>query len=66
MVYHQNFGAYHVKVIEECVMCTDLHVLVKICLQMGYTWVCHFEPESKRQSIEGKHTDSSAKTKFQA
>ena len=31
------------------------------CLQMGYTWVCYHEPESKRESIEWKHIDSSKK-----
>ena len=31
---------------------------------MGYSWVYHYEPDSKRQSVEWKITDSLAQKKF--
>ena len=31
----------------------------KKSLQMGQTWVCHYEPKSKGQSLELKHRLSS-------
>ena len=31
---------------------------------MNYTWVCYYELESKRQSMEWKHVDSLVKKKF--
>ena len=54
------------KFTEECVMCIENHVLVKKCSQMSKIGVCQFKPESKRQSVELKHTVSSVKKKFQA
>ena len=33
-------------------------------LQMNYTWVYHYEPESKRQSMEWKYTNFPVKKKF--
>ena len=53
----------HVQFIEECTMCTEKKVLVKKCLQMYQTWVCHYKPESKRHR---KNSDFSAKKKFRA
>ena len=32
--------------------------------KLGKTWVCHYKPKSKRQSIEWKHTDSPVKKNF--
>ena len=38
--------------------------LSKKSLQMGKAWVCQYEPELKRRSIEQKHTDYTVKKKF--
>ena len=38
----------------------------KHCLQMGKTWLYHYKPVSKRQSMEWKHIDSPVKKTFQA
>ena len=31
---------------------------------MGSTWICHYEPESRRQFVEWKHADSLVKKTF--
>ena len=51
-------SANQVKFTEECMMCSQKHVLRKKCLQISSTWLGHYEPELKNQSIEWKHTDS--------
>ena len=51
-------SANHMKFTEECVMRSEKNLLVKKCLQKDRTWVCHYKPESKIQSMEWKHTNS--------
>ena len=46
--------ANRVKFIEECVICTEKHTLVKIV----YKWACRNELKSKRLPMKWKHTDS--------
>ena len=53
------------KFTEEFMMCTEKHVLIKKCLQLGWIWFGHYEPDSKRQSMEEKQR-LSGKEKFQA
>ena len=48
----------NLKFTEENVICMEKHVLVKKCLQMDLTCVCYYEPDSKRQLMEWKYTDS--------
>ena len=55
-----------VKFMEECIISTKKCGWVKKSLQMDLTWVCHYNPESKRLSIEWKYTNSPVKKKFWA
>ena len=32
--------------------------------KMDYTWVCHYDPETKRQSMDWKHIDSRVSNKL--
>ena len=52
------------KFTEDCVMWIEKYVLVKSIFTLGETWVCHFDPESKRLSMEWKCTDTPANEKF--
>ena len=45
-------------------MGTEKHVLVLKYLHMDKIWVCHDEPELKRQSLESKYTNYLMKKKF--
>ena len=40
-------------------MSTEKNILVQKCLQVGHVWVCSYEPELKKQSLEWKHNDIS-------
>ena len=57
-------STHHLKFKEKNVICTQKHFLVQKCLQMSQTSVFHYEPESKRQSIQWKSTDSPVKKRF--
>ena len=65
-VCHQIFGGLKVQTmwnLQTNVWCVQrrLIYLIKICLQMGLTWVCHNEPESKRESMKYKYRHSGKK-----
>ena len=54
----------HIEFIKKYVICMMKYVLVKKCLQMCVTGVCHNKPDSKKVSIELKHTVSLLKDIF--
>ena len=49
----------YMKFTEDCVMCTEKHVLVKKMFTN-----CHYKPEAKKPSMEWKQTDSLLKNSF--
>ena len=56
---------------EKCKLCEigrkTCYVYEEACFsQMGYLWICHYEPVLKRPSIEWKHTVSPVKKMSQA
>ena len=58
-------SANHVKLTEGCVMWTEKDVLIQKYLQMGWTLVCHYEPEFKRQLKKSKKYWIYVKEKYQ-